>query len=132
MELSFMIIDESELDCFIARKIIENTDKSLKVITFHNAKIALTTISETPVDNHLARSIILLDLQMPIMDGFKFVEEFEKLPSTIKNNYIIIILSATMNANDISRVLAYSSVNSILDKPLTREKVYDMLMLVNL
>jgi two-component SAPR family response regulator len=63
---------------------------------------------------------------MPIMNGYQFVGEFENLPSEIQNEYRIIVLSATRNVSDISRILSYPSVRSILEKPLTKEKINEV------
>jgi len=63
---------------------------------------------------------------MPLMSGFQFVEEFEKLPVEIQEKYKIIILSSTRNKNDIFRVLNYKNVSHFQEKPLTRENLLTM------
>ena len=125
MDISFILIDDSELDCFIAKKIIEQTIKPLSIKVFRNAKPALETIREKTADSdHI--SIILLDLHMPLMNGFQFVEEFEKLPAEIQEKYKIIVLSSSRNKNDIFRLLNYKKVSSFQEKPLTRESLLNM------
>lgn len=125
MTLSFIVIDESELDCFIARKIIQNASKGSDVEVFQNPLLAFDKIKTEnypkQLDNSL--SIILLDLQMPLMNGFEFVEAFEKLEFNIQQRYHIHILSSTRNKNDINRLLDYTSVFSVIEKPLTAEKL---------
>ncbi|MDB5112268.1 MAG: chemotaxis-specific methylesterase [Mucilaginibacter sp.] len=123
MKLAFIVIDDSELDCFVSRKIIEHVDKSLNVKTYQNAELAIEIIKDNPIDNSEGLTIILLDLHMPIMNGFQFVEEFEKLPIQKQKKYMIVVLSSTRNANDISRILSYNGVESMLEKPLTLEKL---------
>src|SRR4051812_47019509 len=131
MSLSFIVIDENELDCFIARKIISFKDKSSSVKVFHNAQHALNFLRSTEKNAGKNLTVIFLDLHMPIMNGHEFVAEFEKLPSEIRNEYKIIILSATRNVNDTSRILKYHSVQSILEKPLTKEKINEVFKLYN-
>lgn len=126
MELSFIVIDDSELDCFIARKIIGHTDKSLAIKTFQNGQDALKSINET-VRHGETITIILLDLQMPLMNGFQFVEEFEKMPPEIQKQFLIIVLSSTRNSNDIFRMLTYNAVYSMMEKPLTKEKLFSLI-----
>ncbi len=130
MELSFIVIDDSELDCFIARKIIGHTDKNLPITTFQNARQALQAISEGTANAGALVTIILLDLQMPLMNGFEFVEEFEKLPAEMQKKYKIVLLSSTRNTNDIFRILTYNTVNSLLEKPLTQDKLLTLLLQV--
>jgi response regulator RpfG family c-di-GMP phosphodiesterase len=126
MELSFIVIDDSELDCFIARKIIAHIDKSLTVKTFQNSLDALKSINETVARDDII-TIILLDLQMPLMNGFQFVEEFEKMPSEAQRNFLIVALSSTRNSSDIFRMLTYNAVYSMIEKPLTKEKFFSLI-----
>jgi len=128
MDLSFIVIDDSELDCFIARKIIEHTDKSLKVVSYLNGQDVIEQIRKDADLHDMPLTIILLDLRMPVMNGFQFVDEFEKLPLDIKRKYKIHILSSTRNTNDIYRILTHPTVISMIEKPLTREKLLVLLM----
>ena len=130
MELSFIIIDDSELDCFIARKFIEHTDKNLKVSTYQSGKLAMAQILADADNKAMPLTVILLDLRMPIMNGFQFVADFDKLPIDLKRKYRIHILSSSRNRNDIQRILTHPVVHSIVEKPLTREKVEAFLELV--
>ncbi len=133
MEFSFIVIDDSELDCFLARKVIELTEKGVVTRIFQNAQNALDAIAENPVEKGKQPTIILLDIQMPEFNGFQFVEEFEKFPLEVKENYIIIILSilsSARNQNDIYRLLTHGTVNSIIEKPLTRDKLFSFLQQV--
>ncbi|HEY8780299.1 MAG TPA: response regulator [Mucilaginibacter sp.] len=130
IEFSFIIIDDSELDCYVTQKFLKLTDHRLIVKTFDNAKKALEMIREKDSLNGNAPSIILLDLQMPGMNGFKFVEEFEKFPSHIKKGYLIIVLTVLTSANDpsnIQKILTHETVNRVIEKPLTKEKLITLL-----
>jgi len=131
-EIAFIVIDDNELDCYIAKKAIEHTDKRLITETFNNAQHALDAIRAKYYDdgNDSNSTIILLDLKMPLMDGLKFVEEFEQFPSDIQEKYIIIILTIFSQAkypNDIFRMLNHASVSKMIEKPLTKEKLFALL-----
>jgi CheY-like chemotaxis protein len=131
IEFSFIVIDDSELDRFVTQKFLERSTKSLIIKTFQNAQHALEIIGETIIEDISIPTIILLDLQMPVMNGLKFVEEFEKFPAETKKNYRIIvltILSSASHPSDIDRILTYETVNSVIEKPLTNEKLFSLLM----
>lgn len=116
-KLNFIIVDDSKLDCFIAEKIIKNTGKSESIRSFQVGKDALEYIRNTGADESV-HTIVLVDIQMPIMTGFEFVEEFEKLPLHITSNYTIYIISSSINDNDLNRVHNYRSIRQFLNKPI--------------
>jgi len=117
-KLNFMVVDDSKLDCFIAEKIIRNTGKCESIRSFLQARDALAFISSTPPEEH-SHTILLVDIQMPVMNGFQFVEEFEKLPEEIISKYTIYIISSSINETDLNKVHNYKSVKQFLNKPLT-------------
>ena len=126
-KLNFIVVDDSKLDCFIAEKIIRNTGKCESIKSFLQAKEALDYIGTAPVDEH-SHTIILVDIQMPVMNGFEFVEAFEKLPKNIVGNYTIYIISSSINENDLSKVHNYTSVKQFLNKPLTSNNLSVLLV----
>jgi CheY-like chemotaxis protein len=127
MNLGLIIIDDSELDRFIIQRIIQYINKDLSVQSYNSATQALDTIRENQFNSQEKFTLILLDLQMPIMNGFEFIEEFEKLPLHFQEMHKIIILSNTRNPNDIARLLSYKSVDRLLEKPITKEKLQDLI-----
>src|SRR6185437_16601163 len=93
-KLNFIVIDDSKLDCFIAEKIIRNTGRSENIRSFLDGADALDYISKTLVPADETKTILIVDIQMPVMNGFEFVEAFEKFPKEIQDNYIIFVLSS--------------------------------------
>ena len=130
IEFSFIIIDDSELDCYVTQKFLERTNDSLIIKTFQNAEQVLELIRANHIENDKVPTIILLDLQMPLMNGFKFVEEFEKFPPHIQKSYLIIVLTVLTSTNDpmhIQKILTHETVNRVIEKPLTKEKLIKLL-----
>lgn len=120
---NFIVIDDNKLDCFIEKKIILNTGISNQVSLFLDANEALAFIKNgIPVETE-EKSIIIVDIQMPLMNGFEFVEAFETLPADIQNSYVIFMLSSSINENDLNRVRNYKSVKQIISKPLSIKKL---------
>lgn len=122
-KLNFIVVDDSKLDCFIAEKIIQNTGRSEGIKTFQLATEALNYIRQ----NNDSKTIMFVDIQMPMMNGFEFVEAFEALPDDIKNRYNIYMLSSSINENDIAKVKGYASVRRFLNKPLTNTSITSVL-----
>ena len=118
-KLHFIVIDDSKLDCFIAEKIIRNTGMSESIKSFLDAKEALEYIKANPATDAINKTILIVDIQMPVMNGFEFVEAFEQLPEDTQNCYMIYVLSSSINESDLNRVRNYKSVKHFLNKPLT-------------
>jgi CheY-like chemotaxis protein len=116
-KLHFIVIDDSKLDCFIAERIIKNTGKSESITSFQQAVEALEYISNKP-DDEQSHTIVLVDIQMPVMNGFQFVEAFEQLPAHITNQYTLYVITSSINENDFTRVHNFASVKQFLNKPL--------------
>jgi len=132
-EYSFIIVDDSELDCFVIQKVIERAFKTPDVICFQNANHALDAIKEQGVKAN--RAIILLDIQMPLMNGFQFIEEFETLSPQLQDCYTVIILSilsSTRAPVDIHTEFNKRIVGSIIEKPFTIEKLLALLKTMGL
>ena len=115
---NFIVIDDSKLDCFIAEKIIRNTGRAEAVRSFTLAIDALEYI-KTNAQPQDFKTVLLVDIQMPIMNGFEFVEAFEKMPQTVTDNYLVYVLSSSINENDLNRAKYHKSVRQFLNKPLT-------------
>ncbi len=121
MKLSFIIIDDRKLDCFIAEKFIQKTGLSLGNKVFYDACSGLDYIQNTNESD--VATVILLDIMMPVMTGFEFIEEFEKLSEEVKKNYRIIPITTSLNKNDISKISNYQSVTAVLRKPYTYQEL---------
>jgi CheY-like chemotaxis protein len=114
----FIVIDDSRLDCFIAEKVIKNTNRYLSVSSYADAREALEFIqSSNPASAQ--KSILIVDVQMPLMNGFEFIEAFEKLAPQIQDNFLVNVLTSSTNRSDITRIQSYASVKNLLNKPLT-------------
>ena len=68
-------------------------------------------------------SLVVLDISMPVMDAWEFLEQFEKLDAHIKNRVKIHILSSSVNKQDMARAQSNKNVEYYLIKPLTKESI---------
>jgi CheY-like chemotaxis protein len=122
MDLSFIVIDDTELDHFIAKKMISHADKRFEVKPFYEAMSALDYIkSEEALMKNYANTLILLDIYMPIMDGYAFLDAFEALDPAIQAKYHIVVLTSSHEPADMNRMSAYKSAKNLLSKPLLAE-----------
>lgn len=117
----FVVVDDSKLDCFIAEKIIRNTEKCESIKSFQLANEALEYMRTTRA-NSKTKTKLLVDIRMPVMNGFEFVEAFQNLPLEITSNCeIYLVLSSELSSHEQFQPFAarFPVIKQILSKPLT-------------
>ena len=124
---NFIVVDDSALDCFIAEKMIMHTGICESVKSFTQASEALDYIRANSLEVATLPTVIILDVLMPMMSGFAFVEAFEELSEEVKERYTIVALTSSMNKTDMEKILSYQVVKKLLDKPITSETIITLL-----
>lgn len=125
-----MLVDDNDTDNFISKRIIEITNFATEVIVKSSGKSALDYLEENNEDAESLPEIIFLDINMPIVDGFVFLYEFEKFNDTVKDKCKVIILSSSDNKRDIDKIVNNDYVIKFITKPLT-ENALEEINLVN-
>ena len=121
-----MIIDDSMLDLYIASSMVKNNNFAENVLEFSQAAKALLYLQDN-LDNYSnLPQIIFLDIYMPFMTGFEFMECYAKLPLKFKKHCKVYILSSTIANSDIKLSLVDRNTESFLVKPLTKEVLDDI------
>lgn len=115
-----IFIDDNEIDNFIAEKVIQAARFSEKIYIHKSAISALEFIKRYESENKkkLFPSYIFLDINMPEMDGFRFLEELDKLNLNFLKETQIIVLSNSLNPSDTEKALSFKNVTGYLSKPI--------------
>lgn len=114
-----MLIDDNEPTNFIHKRIVAKVKPKAKIIVHNKAREALNTLKEGDIKPEL----IFLDINMPGMDGWQFLKEYESLEEKKKNSIIIVMLTTSLNPDDVAKSMQYSSINGFENKPLTPQKL---------
>ena len=114
-----MLVDDNDTDNFISRRIIEITNFARNVEIKNSGKSALEYLESHKNETAKLPDYIFLDINMPIVDGFVFLYEFEKFHDDIKNKCKVIILSSSDNKRDIDKIVNNENVIKFITKPLT-------------
>lgn len=118
-----MLIDDSDIDNMVNKHILSKNNVAEKIIVFTTANDALVYLetNKNSHDPYVLPTVILLDINMPIMNGFGFLGEFEKMEVSLVENMKVIMLTSSVDPNDIRRSKEYKSVKSFISKPLSLE-----------
>lgn len=116
MKKRFLLIDDNPIDLIVNKRIIELADLHVSIKTFNSGKAALEYIKEA--SNEELPEVILLDILMPGMNGFEFMEQFACLPFDVKNKIAVFLLSSTIDPGDITLADNNPDVIALLNKPL--------------
>jgi len=123
---SVLLIDDDMATNFISKMIIKKAGITNHIETVLNGKQALEYLTNTgkyeKSDGIFPQPmLILLDINMPVMDGWEFAEAFEKLDENQKGNIIIVMLTSSLNPDDKERALNLSAISGFQNKALTME-----------
>jgi len=121
-----MLVDDNDTDNFISKRIIEITKFATNVEIKNSGKSALEYLEKNKEDIIKLPNIIFLDINMPIVDGFVFLYEFEKFSETIRNKCKVIILSSSDNKRDIDKIVNNDHVIKFVTKPLTENALAEI------
>ncbi len=116
---SVMIIDDNEIDNFVTRRVMEMAGftEEIKVIT--SGKEALQYFEDNKLNLDAIPNVVLLDLNMPVVDGFVFLFEFDEFPQAVKEKCNIVVLSSILEKKVIDKILTNEYVSDFIPKPLT-------------
>ena len=121
-----MLVDDNDTDNFISRRIIEITKFADDVIVKNSGKGALDYLDEFKDNASELPDIIFLDINMPIVDGFVFLYEYEKFGNIVKDKCRVIILSSSDNKRDIDKIVNNDYVIKFVTKPLTEKTLEEI------
>lgn len=119
-----LLIDDNELDNFINLKVIESANFARYTFTTTSGMSALEfikniTIAEVAVKQKLFPEVIFIDINMPLMDGFQFLQNLIKHDGDIIRQSKLVILTTSLNPDDRNKAAAISEHIKFLNKPLT-------------
>lgn len=112
----FYLIDDNKIDLKIHEKLLEYSNLAENIFVFQNGQDALHHIAQRAPSESYA--VILLDIQMPRMNGFQFLEAFRSLPQPKQANYKIIMVSSTIDLEELRSVQSHQVELLFLPKPL--------------
>ena len=117
---SIMLVDDNVDDNFIHERAIKKKASDIEVVVKNSGLDALDYLKSTEAPKS---DLIFLDINMPNMNGWEFLEEYGKLNKKLQRNSIIVMLTTSDNLDDVKRAKKISHVIDYITKPLTKDKL---------
>jgi CheY-like chemotaxis protein len=121
------IVDDDEIYKFTMRKTIEMNKLARKVLIFSDGEEALDFITDNLGNNQDLPDVIFLDINMPIMDGFQFMQEYIKIKPRVGKKITIYMVSSSVDADDIEKANEISDIAGYLIKPIKASELNDII-----
>jgi CheY-like chemotaxis protein len=124
-----LLVDDDQTATFLHTRLLKQLAVAEELLVAHNGVEALQTLAQTcdELDVFAEPLLVLLDVNMPVMDGVEFLETYQQHPLAQKCQLVIVVLTTSEHSRDIERIKALAMAADILTKPLTREKVETIL-----
>ncbi len=116
-----LLIDDNYIDNFVTRKILEGGNFAETIIVVRSAVEAITSLS----DGTIKPDVIFLDVRMPLMSGFEFLDEYDKI-NIDKDNIKIFMLSSSLDPLDLRKSTDNKYITRFIHKPLTQKALEEL------
>jgi CheY-like chemotaxis protein len=124
-KINLLVIDDDDINIFIIKKIVEKTGFDINMVSKSNGQQAIDYLKNAVSNSQNLPQLILIDINMPVMNGWDFIEAYQELGITTPVN--LYILSSSVYENDIEKTKSYSSVKGFISKPLSMERLTELI-----
>ncbi|SCY80107.1 response regulator [Flavobacterium caeni] len=111
------LIDDDEIFVFVMQKLMQKSGRFEQVLNIANGLDAIDVLVDRYSREGSLPDLIFLDLNMPVLDGWQFLDEVERLP--FKDRLRIYIISSSIDAREMAKAKEYSTVKRFVSKPVT-------------
>ena len=117
------IIDDNKIYQFMLTRIIKKNKLAEGIITFSDGEKAIQYLTDNRSNNEKIPDVIFLDVSMPVMDGWQFIEGYANIKTEIKKKIVIYMLTSSVDPVDIERASKISEISDYITKPIKLEEI---------
>jgi CheY-like chemotaxis protein len=125
--LTVCLIDDDRIYQFTAKRILELVNPMQKVLVFSNGKEAIDFFKQGVQDAEQLPDVVFLDINMPIMNGWEFLEAYNEVKLELEKNISIYMVSSSVDEKDKIRSRNFESVKDFIVKPIDKEMMLEIL-----
>jgi len=120
-----LLIDDNQTTTFLHQRLIQKLDIAHQIVVARNGQHALELMEQQYLAGEGYPELILLDLKMPVMDGFAFYEAYKRLESEKQVEIKVVVLTTSLAASDIESAKK-AGMQHFANKPLTAQKLNEV------
>jgi len=117
------IIDDNKVYQFMLSRIINQNNLAENIITFSDGEEALQYLTDNKANNEKIPDAIFLDANMPIMDGWQFIDAYASIKTQLEKKIVIYMLTSSVDPVDIERASKISEISDYIVKPIQLEGI---------
>ncbi|MGN7205150.1 response regulator [Pedobacter sp. SAFR-022] len=121
------LIDDDEVFVFLTKKLIARSELEVTVETYINGQDAIEQLQSLAEDENALPDIILLDLNMPVMDGWEFLKAYEDINFSNPNKIHLYIVTSSISPYEVERAKQIPAVQEFIVKPMVKDKFIDLI-----
>lgn len=128
--LLIAIIDDDEIYRFTSTLLLQKINPTTQIVEFSDGELALNYFRELPAEGSAWPDIVLIDINMPILDGWSFLELVQVIVNKPSQKPAFFMVSSSIDPRDVEKVKDYPALQGYLEKPLDYDKMSDLMKLV--
>jgi CheY-like chemotaxis protein len=121
-----LLIDDDPDDNFLHQMVIADSGQCDEVRIAEGGSQALRYLQSIDHPDYVRPDILILDINMPGMNGFEFLAEYQKLESVLKSRLVVLMLTTSLNPGDTEQARRWDDVKAYRTKPLTKTMIHEM------
>jgi CheY-like chemotaxis protein len=124
--LVISIVDDDEVYKFTIKRTLDLLKLTKKILMFSDGEEAIDFLNDNIKNTQTLPDIIFLDINMPVMDGFEFMEEFIKLKPKTDKKIIVYMVSSSVDPADLQRAKEISEISDYIVKPIEADQISEI------
>lgn len=121
------LIDDDEVFVFLTKKLIAQTEQAVILETYINGQDAIDRLREVSADESALPDLILLDLNMPVMDGWEFLNAFQEVEFSAPDKIHLYIVTSSISPYEVERAKQIPAVQEFIVKPMVKQKFVELI-----
>lgn len=125
-----MLVDDDDTTNYLNQRLLEGLNAAENILIFKDGELALEYLSKSCVagaDSNPCPDLMFLDIKMPVMDGFEFLDAYKEMKQRLNQNITIMMLTSSASFYDLEKLKSYPDVKKHYSKSLTELDVKDLM-----